>query len=215
MIFIMIEYMTIIIYIVNRRLETEMRVSREQVAENRRKILEAAGRLFRERGFEAVTVADVMQAAGLTHGGFYGYFKSKTDLIAQALAGMLTGTWADGDFAAYAARYLSPAHCADVAGGCATAALASETLRQAPEARAVMTAGLRQQIDILSRHAPGDSAAARRQAAIGSWAAMVGAMILARTSNDAALSDEILEQTRMWLQARHRTGRPSQVAPQK
>ena len=176
-----------------------MRVSREQVAENRRKILEAAGRLFRERGFEAVTVAEVMQAAGLTHGGFYGYFKSKTELIAEALAGMLTATGSDIDLSRYAAKYLSSAHRADVAGGCPTAALASETLRQAPEARAAMTAGLRRQIEDLSKHAPGDSETERRQAAIGSWAAMVGAMILARMSNDHALSDEILDQTRAWL----------------
>jgi TetR/AcrR family transcriptional repressor of nem operon len=53
-----------------------MKVSREQVLENKRTILEAAGRLFRERGFDSVTVADVMKSAGLTHGGFYGYFKS-------------------------------------------------------------------------------------------------------------------------------------------
>jgi TetR/AcrR family transcriptional repressor of nem operon len=206
---IMIEYMTIIMYIVKRKLETKMRVSREQVAENRRKILEAAGRLFRERGFEAVTVADVMQAAGLTHGGFYGYFKSKTELIAEALAGILVGPGPDADLAAYAASYLSSTHRANVAGGCATAALASETLRQAPAARAAMTAGLRQQIDDLSQHAPGDSAAARRQAAIGSWAAMVGAIILARTSDDRALSDEILDQTRAWLGAKGVQGSPS------
>ncbi|MDF2117689.1 TetR family transcriptional regulator [Roseiarcaceae bacterium H3SJ34-1] len=184
-----------------------MRVSREQVAENRRKILEAAGRLFRERGFEAVTVADVMQAAGLTHGGFYGYFKSKTDLIAEALADILVGPGPDADLAAYAAGYLSPAHRANVAGGCATAALASETLRQAPEARAAMTAGLQQQIDDLSRHAPGDSAAARRQAAIGTWAAMVGALILSRVSDNRALSDEILDQTRAWLRAKGQKAR--------
>jgi len=203
MMIVMIEYMTVIMYIVNRKLETGMRVSREQVAENRRKILEAAGRLFRERGFEAVTVADVMQAAGLTHGGFYGYFKSKTELIAAALADILVGPGPDADLAAYAASYLSPAHRANVAGGCATAALASETLRQAPEARAAMTAGLRRQIDDLSKHAPGDSETARRQAAIGSWAAMVGAMILARMSDDAALSDEILGETRAWLGTRN------------
>ena len=61
-----------------------MRVSREQFRENREKILQAAARLFRERGFDEVGVADVMKAAGLTHGGFYGHFKSKDDLIAQA-----------------------------------------------------------------------------------------------------------------------------------
>ena len=87
-----------------------MRVSREQVTENRRTILEAAGRLFRERGFESVTVVEVMKAAGLTHGGFYGYFASKDELIAGALAEVLSKrSEPSGDLAAYAAGYLSAA----------------------------------------------------------------------------------------------------------
>jgi TetR/AcrR family transcriptional repressor of nem operon len=176
-----------------------MKVSREQVLENKRTILEAAGRLFRERGFEAVTVADVMKSAGLTHGGFYGYFKSKDDLVAQALAEVLGRAAAPpADLAVYAERYLSPAHRSNVAGGCPVAALASETTRQPGGARAEMTAGLKAQIERLSRIAPGDPARKRR-AAIGSWAAMVGAMILARMSDDAELSDEVLSETRAWL----------------
>jgi len=71
--------MTIIMYDVKHRTEIDMKVSREQVAANRQTILDAAGHLFRAQGFERVTVADVMKAAGLTHGGFYGYFKSKDD----------------------------------------------------------------------------------------------------------------------------------------
>ena len=63
-----------------------MKVSREQVAENRRRILDAAAQLFRQRGFENVTVAEVMSAAGLTHGGFYGHFDSKDALIDAAIA---------------------------------------------------------------------------------------------------------------------------------
>ncbi len=66
--------------------ETRMKVSREQAAQNRERILDAATRLFRERGFEGIGVADTMKAAGLTHGGFYGHFSSKEDLIAQACA---------------------------------------------------------------------------------------------------------------------------------
>jgi AcrR family transcriptional regulator len=66
-----------------------MKVSREQVAEHRLQILAAAARLFRLRGFEAVTVAEVMKDAGLTHGAFYGYFPSKEALIAEAVAGAL------------------------------------------------------------------------------------------------------------------------------
>lgn len=177
-----------------------MKVSREKVAENRRLILEAAGRLFRERGFEDVTVAEVMKAAGLTHGAFYGHFKSKDDLIAQTLTHTLAAVESpEGGLARYAAWYLTPSHRDDLAGGCATAGLGAETIRQAPEARAAMTDGLRRQIERMSRSAPGADPAEARQAAIGSWAAMVGAMVLARFTDDPLLSDEVLEQTRAWI----------------
>jgi len=81
------------------------------------------------------------------------------------------------------------------------AALASETVRQPGGARAEMTAGLKAQIEFLSRVAPGANKARKRRAAIGSWAAMVGALILARMSDDSELSDEILSETRAWLAA--------------
>jgi TetR/AcrR family transcriptional repressor of nem operon len=181
-----------------RREIAHMKVSREQMGENRRRILDAAGRLFRDRGFEAVTVAEVMREAGLTHGGFYGHFRSKDDLIAAALAELVVAS-EPGPLAlpAFAARYLSPAHRDDPASGCPVAALASHTIRQAPEARAAMTEGLRRQIARLTDGAAEPESA--RQAAIGSWAAMVGAMILARMSDDPALSDEVLAQTRAWI----------------
>src|SRR3954449_2014254 len=70
--------------------EISMRVSREHAAQNRERILDAAARLFRERGFEGIGVADLMKEAGLTHGGFYGHFSSKEDLIAEASARALT-----------------------------------------------------------------------------------------------------------------------------
>jgi TetR/AcrR family transcriptional repressor of nem operon len=176
-----------------------MKVTREQVAENRQKILAAAGRLFRARGFDSVTVAEIMQAAGLTHGGFYGHFRSKDDLIAQSLAHALASGPVADDLAGYATRYLSPRHRDDLAGGCPVAALGAEAVRHSPEARAAMTAGLRRQIERLSRSAPGADQPARRQAAIGIWAAMVGAVILARVSDDPRLADEVLVQTRAWL----------------
>lgn len=177
-----------------------MRVSREQVALNRARILEAASSLFRARGYDAVTVADVMKAAGLTHGGFYGYFKSKDDLIAQTLAHVFAQGEAGGvDLARYAAGYLSPAHRDNVAGGCPAAALGAETARQTPEARAAMADGLKQQIRRFSAGLAGEDPAAARRKAIGSWAAMVGAVILARLVDDPALSDEVLEETRAWI----------------
>lgn len=180
-----------------------MKVSREQVAENRRTILKAASRLFRERGYESVTVAEIMKAAGLTHGGFYGYFASKDELIAGALADVLSRRPdPTGDLADFAAGYLSAAHRDNRAGGCPTAALAAETIRLAGEPRTAMTTGVKRQITRLSRIVPGETDVQKRRAAIGSWAAMVGAMILARVSDDPALSAEILEQTRSWLAAK-------------
>ena len=71
-----------------------MKVTREQAAQNRERILDAAAQLFRERGFEGIGVADLMKEAGLTHGGFYGHFSSKEDLIAEASARALTGSLA-------------------------------------------------------------------------------------------------------------------------
>ncbi|TKB51841.1 MAG: helix-turn-helix transcriptional regulator, partial [Mesorhizobium sp.] len=84
-----------------------MKVSREQMAENRRRILEVASRLFRDKGFDAVSVAEVMKAAGLTHGGFYGHFNSKDDLIAQTLAHVLAADTGGGrGLRAYVDDYL-------------------------------------------------------------------------------------------------------------
>jgi TetR/AcrR family transcriptional repressor of nem operon len=70
-----------------------------------------------------------------------------------------------------------------------------------------MTAGLRLQIDRLTRSAPGTDTAERRRAAIGSWAAMVGAVVLARMSDDPRLSDEVLAETRAWIGDRAPTRR--------
>ena len=168
-----------------------MKVSREQMAENRRRILDVASRLFRDKGFDAVSVAEVMNAAGLTHGGFYGHFSSKDDLIAQTLAHVLAAdAGGGGDLRAYVDAYLSPRHRDNAAGGCPTAGLAADIRHQTPAARSAMTEGLRSQIDRIGKALPELDAADRRRAAIGSWAAMVGAVILARAIDDPALSDE-------------------------
>ena len=61
-----------------------MKVSREQAALNRERIVDVAARLFREKGYDGIGVADLMKNAGLTHGGFYGHFASKEDLMIEA-----------------------------------------------------------------------------------------------------------------------------------
>lgn len=177
-----------------------MRVSRERMAENRIRILDSASRLFRDKGFDAVTVAEVMNAAGMTHGGFYGHFSSKDDLVAQTLAHALKpGAGRRVDVEAYIDSYLSPRHRDNPAKGCPTAALVAETRHQSPAARAAITDGFRSQIDRLGTAFPDMDEAGRRRAAVASWAAMVGAVILARAIDDPALSDEVLEQTRAWI----------------
>ncbi|MGJ4930443.1 TetR/AcrR family transcriptional regulator [Bradyrhizobium sp. HKCCYLS2038] len=179
-----------------------MKVSREQMAENRRRILDVASRLFREKGFDAVSVAEVMKAAGLTHGGFYGHFSSKDDLVAETIGYVLAGDGnGDGDLRAYLDAYLAPRHRDNAADGCPMAGLAADIRHQTPAARAAMTTGLRSQIERLAKALPEVDAADRRRAAIGTWAAMVGAVILARAIDDTRLSDEVLTQTRAWIDA--------------
>src|SRR5689334_15950220 len=91
-----VDYMTVVMYNVKqeKRQERRMKVTREQAIQNRERIVEAAAQLFRERGFDGIGVADLMKQAGLTHGGFYGHFSSKEDLIREASARALTNTFA-------------------------------------------------------------------------------------------------------------------------
>ncbi|MET7247755.1 TetR family transcriptional regulator [Methylobacterium sp. EM32] len=171
-----------------------MRVTREQFQENRRRILEAAGRLFREKGFSAVTVAEVMEAAGLTHGGFYGHFASKEDLAAQALGQALAprepGT--APDLAGFVASYLSAAHRDRPGTGCALAALGGEAARQPAPVRRAFTEGLEARLARMQEALPdGD-----RAAALAAISGLVGALVLARAVDDPALSDEILAAAR-------------------
>jgi TetR/AcrR family transcriptional repressor of nem operon len=179
-----------------------MRVSREQATENRARILEAAARLFREKGFEGVGVDGIMEEAGLTHGGFYGHFASKADLAEQACAAAVDRsrrrweTLAEGRPEAALAEivqsYLSKRHRDDPGYGCVLAALGSEVARRSDAVRTTVSEGARAQLAILERVAVGDSTAERRRQAIATLSGLVGAMVLARLVDDAALSDEIL-----------------------
>ncbi len=173
-----------------------MRVSREQAAENHEQIVEAASRLFRQQGFDGVSVDAIMQQAGLTHGGFYGHFKSKEDLAAQAVARALEQAAERQsrytDIADLVSNYLSPRHCADRANGCAIAALGADIARQGKGIRRGLTSHLRAQFDRFAHLLKDGTAAHRRKQAITTLAGMVGALILARAVDDPALSKEIL-----------------------
>jgi TetR/AcrR family transcriptional repressor of nem operon len=178
-----------------------MKTSKAQVDENRRAILGAAGRLFRDRGFEAVTVSDVMKAAGLTHGAFYGYYPSKEALIAATVAELATAARKPAPWAQTVGDYLTLAHRDDRVGGCPIAALGSETGRQSAQTRAAMAGAVERMIGRLGAAAPGENERERRRAAVAACAAMVGALILSRAVDDPELADELLASTAQALVA--------------
>jgi len=177
-----------------------MRVTREKMAENRERIVAAAARLFREKGFDGVGVDAIMQGVGLTHGGFYRHFRSKGDLAAEAVAyGLATSAERQAALTTLddlVATYLSPAHRDNRGGGCLMAALGGDVARQGGAVRGKLTAHVRGQLDRLAGWLGGRNAAARRERAIATLAGLVGAMVLARAVDDAALSDEILAAAR-------------------
>lgn len=182
-----------------------MKVSREQAAENRDRMIGVAARLFRERGFDGIGVSDLMKEAGLTHGAFYGNFAAKEDLMAAACTNAIDATltsWSgftaaapDAPFEAVAARYLSRAHVENPGLGCVAAALGADIARHGDAVKRAATAGISAQIDFLAGVLPGKSQAIRHEKAIAAFASMVGAMLLARSVDDPLLAEEILQAT--------------------
>jgi TetR/AcrR family transcriptional repressor of nem operon len=178
-----------------------MRVSREQASENRERVLDVAAKLFRERGFNGVGVAELMKEAGLTHGGFYGQFESKEDLMAQASARASAGLlewWrasavrSPDPLSALVASYVSVSHRDEPGGGCIVSALGAEAVREGPKVRRVVADAARSLLETLAEVVPGKSKAEKRQRAEVTLASMVGAIVLARAVDDEALSKEIL-----------------------
>jgi TetR/AcrR family transcriptional regulator, transcriptional repressor for nem operon len=180
-----------------------MKVSKEQVATHGKRILAAAGRLFRQRGFDGVTVADVMKDAGLTHGAFYGYFPSKEALIAEAVGKALPVAPDKAKprrpAAEFADDYLSVKHRDNLANACLFSSLGTEAARGSADLRHRMTEAVRCRINHLSAEAEGDTTNEKRRAAIAAWSAMIGAMVLARLVDDDRLSKEIRKESRAAL----------------
>ena len=145
---------------------------------------------------------DLMKTVGLTHGGFYGHFSSKEDLMAQACARALSRSlevWSkradsapDDPLLWIAGGYLSSKHRDNPGAGCVLAALGPDAARQGPGVRRAVTEGLRSAIDFVAKLVADKSKPARRQKAISIYASFVGAMVMARAVDDRALSKEIL-----------------------
>lgn len=180
-----------------------MRITKEQKQENHDRIVAIASEMFRERGYDGVGVAELMERAGLTHGGFYNHFRSKEDLIAKATMRSFGETgerYADLDALTLIDLYVSRAHRDHRATGCPAAALSCEAARQTDETRAVFGAGIEALLGGLQQDLArnGVSGPGARAQAISVLAQAVGAVILSRACPDTStLADEILEACRL------------------
>ncbi|WP_322049964.1 TetR/AcrR family transcriptional regulator [Paraburkholderia bannensis] len=196
-----------------------MRKSKAETAETRRRIVEVAAGMFRANGIHATGLADVMAAAGLSHGGFYRHFESKDQLVAEACeagtadilealeaaAGNCAGR--DG-FRALVEAYLSPAHRDAPGNGCPLASMGSELARADEGTRAVASQSADELIAMLAQRladpadplgdAQGDAVRSR---AVFALSAMVGALTLARISTDPQTSASLLADVRQQLAA--------------
>ena len=200
-----------------------MRLTKEQTEANRQRILAEAGQLFRERGFDGISVAELMQAAGFTHGGFYNHFASKNELMADVMRNVLAVATAKllrrtdpkkgpkaETFAAYVDLYLSPAARDNPGNACPISTLSQEVMRQDDEIKSAFTQGLEAYLEAFAKALPDEplpdeplpdeplpdaNGSSRRARAIATFAALIGGLAMARAvaTENAAFSQEILD----------------------
>ena len=177
-----------------------MKVTKAQAQANRARVVETASQLFRERGYDGVGVADLMAAAGFTHGGFYKQFGSKTDLIAESTACGIAQTVAlagEGiDPADFVGQYLSREHRDARANGCSMAALGGDAARQPDSVKSAFAAGVESLIAALSPNGElgqETDASETRNRIVDTLSHALGALVLSRACpDDSPLADEIL-----------------------
>lgn len=184
-----------------------MKVTKAQAQANRARIVETAAELFRERGYDGVGVAELMAAAGLTHGGFYKHFGSKADLMAEtASTGIAQRLAASSgvDLGDFLRHYLSREHRDARGTGCTLAALSGDAARKPDEVKAMFAEGIE---NSLAAFEHGEAAGKRERRAaralmLATFASAVGALVLSRACpDDSPLADEILEVCRKRLLA--------------
>ncbi|MGO4398029.1 TetR family transcriptional regulator [Achromobacter sp. PAB15] len=193
-----------------------MKVTKAQAQANRAHIVETASALFRERGYDGVGVAELMAAAGFTHGGFYKHFRSKADLMAETAASGLSQSLAmtgQMDLAKFINVYVSRAHRDGRGAGCTMAALCGDAARQTDDVKATFAAGIEDMLAVLGKDDvasqdselaadPNSTAKRARAKRIDMLAHVIGAVALSRACpDDSPLADEILEACRSELLA--------------
>ncbi|MFK7896693.1 MAG: TetR/AcrR family transcriptional regulator [Myxococcota bacterium] len=177
--------------------------------ETRKKIVESARILFNRHGFETVTIDRVMEAAGLTRGGFYNHFSSKEELYCEAVSSFLMGRGAEWRSGAgvdalqpdsesatrMVASYLSADHLGDLDGQCPMIALPSDIARASDEVRSAYEDLLRAMVGLfeVSLKKKQVRPRPRRRRALALAALCVGGMVLARTLPNSALANDVRE----------------------
>jgi len=168
------------------------------------RIVDAAARAIRRSGYNGTGVADIMKAAGLTHGGFYAHFASREAMLAEAAdrAGSEAVVQMERIVAtlppqqalqAMMQAYLSDDHLKSIETGCAIAALGSEMPRQAPEVRRAATRRIKEMIDLVTRYSPDWGQPGAHERALVAVSTMVGTLVLARAVDDPRLCDALRE----------------------
>ncbi|KQW01342.1 TetR/AcrR family transcriptional regulator [Rhizobacter sp. Root1221] len=174
------------------------------------RIVRTASRAIRRKGYGGIGVADIMKEAGLTHGGFYAHFKSKTDLLAEVAdstgadslsrLGRIAAAAPDGQsLAAIVDAYLSDRHVEAPETGCPVAALGSELSRQEAPVRRAATRRMKEVIDLIGRQLPGWADGEDRRKALSVYCSLVGALTIARAVDDPALSKAVRDAARMTI----------------
>ncbi|MBX9638904.1 MAG: TetR/AcrR family transcriptional regulator [Mycobacteriaceae bacterium] len=177
------------------------RYDAEHKAATRRRIIETAGRRFKQDGIDGSGVAALMSDAGLTNGAFYAHFESKDDLVANVVADQLATQRAvlaslpagRAALEEFVRGYLAPHHRDDPSTGCPSAALLGEIARCDDAAKESYTEGMQSIVDVIATHLSPRDPSAARTTALGLFTVLVGTMQLARAVSDRKLSDDLLE----------------------
>lgn len=174
-------------------------------SETKKAIIGSARRLFNRYGFESVSIHQIMAGAGLTHGGFYSYFGSKSDLYSEVLGCFFTdpewkNCWegvhvdlSSTDVGPQVVRaYLSRQHYDDVENSCPMVALPTDVARSNTSTKRAFETVFKAMVDVLQRSLR-DQTRPRRLRAEAIAALCIGGMIVARTMDDRVLADELRE----------------------
>lgn len=168
------------------------------------RIVGAAARAIRRSGYDGTSVADIMNQAGLTHGGFYAHFTSRDAMLteaadragAEAVAAMsrvAAAAPSEQALQQMMSAYLSQEHVCNAESGCPVAALGSEMPRQAPEVRRAATRRIKEMIDVVARQLPDWGQPGAHEQALVMVSTMVGTLLLARAVDDPKLADSLRE----------------------